>query len=56
MPTGLKSYLDKNQQEQKDLLASAIKQATGDAARPIGMGMYVSGAIAALVGGVAIAL
>lgn len=56
MPTGLKAYIEKNVKEQEELIASVIKKTTGDAARPIGMGVYVSGAIAALVGGVAMAL
>ncbi|KAF1927113.1 uncharacterized protein M421DRAFT_421979 [Didymella exigua CBS 183.55] len=56
MPTGLKAYIEKNVKEQDELIASVIKKTTGDAARPIGMGMYVSGAFAALVGGVVMAL
>lgn len=57
MPTGLKAYIEKNKKEQKDLIESVIKkETTGDAARPVGMGMYVSGALAALVGGAAMAL
>ena len=56
MPTDLKNYLDKSQEEQRELIASVIKKTTGDAARPAGMGFYVSGALAALVGGVAMAL
>ncbi|KAJ4339882.1 hypothetical protein N0V87_002820 [Didymella glomerata] len=57
MPTGLKAYIEKNKKEQQDLIASVIKkETTGDAARPVGMGMYVSGALAALVGGAAMAL
>ncbi|KAF3036999.1 hypothetical protein E8E11_005490 [Didymella keratinophila] len=57
MPTGLKAYIEKNKKEQQDLIASVIKkETTGDAARPIGVGIYVSGALAALVGGVAMIL
>ncbi|KAG9202448.1 hypothetical protein G6514_004424 [Epicoccum nigrum] len=60
MPTDLKNYLDKSQEEQKELIASVLKKATGgstgDAARPISVGFYLSGALAALVGAVAMAL
>jgi hypothetical protein len=56
MPTDLKNYLDKSQEEQRELLANVLKKTTGDAARPIGMGFYFSGALAVLVGGVAMAL
>lgn len=57
MPSGLKTYIEKNKKEQKELIASVIKkETTGDAARPVGMGLYVSGALAAMVGGVAMAL
>jgi hypothetical protein len=56
MPTGLKAYIEKNMKEQNELIESVIEKTTGDAARPVGMGMYVSGALAALVGGVAMAL
>jgi hypothetical protein len=56
MPTGLQNYLDENQKKQNELIASAVKQATSDAARPIGTGFYIHGAVVALIAGVAIAL
>jgi hypothetical protein len=56
MPTDLQNYLNENQKKQDELIASAVKGATGDAARPIGMGVYIHGAIVALIAGVAIAL
>ena len=56
MPTDLKNYIERNRKEQDELLASVVKKTTGDAARSVGMGVYISGAIAAVVAGVAIAL
>lgn len=56
MPTDLKNYFEKNMKVQEELIASVIKKTTGDASRSLGMGVYISGAVAALVGAVAIAL
>lgn len=56
MPTELKSYFDKNQKEQQELIASVVKKTIGDASQPIAKSIYVSGALAALVGALAIAL
>lgn len=52
MPTDLKNYIEKNRKEQDEL----IQKVLNDAARPLNMGVYISGAVAALVGGIAIAL
>lgn len=56
MPTDLKAFLENNMKVQDELIASVVKQTTGDASRSLGLGVYVSGAVAALVGAVAIAL
>ncbi|KAJ8116129.1 hypothetical protein OPT61_g2382 [Boeremia exigua] len=56
MPTDLKNFIENNRKEQDELIKNVLKQSSGDSARPLGMGIYISGAVAALVGGVAIAL
>ncbi|KAH6644672.1 hypothetical protein C7974DRAFT_384074 [Boeremia exigua] len=56
MPTDLQKYLENNMKNGEELIASVVKKTTGDAARPLGMGIYISGAVAALVGGVAAVL
>ncbi|KAF1364539.1 hypothetical protein EJ07DRAFT_172558 [Lizonia empirigonia] len=60
MPTDLKNYIEKNRKEQDEILqsivASATGAATGDAASSRRVSVYISGAIAALVAGVAIGL
>lgn len=54
MPTDMKNYFDNNMEKQEEIRESVIASFKGNAARPIGLGMYFSGAIAALVAGVAI--
>jgi hypothetical protein len=56
MPTDLKNYIEKSRKDQEEFLKSVVEKATGDATRSVGMGVYVSGAIAAMVAGVAFAL
>lgn len=56
MPTDLRNYIEKNQKAQEELIASVIKKTTGDASNSLGKGVYISGAVAAVVGAVAIAL
>lgn len=55
MPTELQAYFEKNGKEQQEIVQSAIKKTTGDATRSFGS-VYISGAVAALVGAVAIVL
>ena len=56
MPTDLKNYIDNNRKEQEDILESILASAKGNTATSKSMGVYVSGAIAALVAAVAVAL
>lgn len=56
MPTDLKNFVESNRKKQDEILASVLASTKGDAARSMGKGVYVSGAIVALVAGVAIAL
>ncbi|KAF2995231.1 hypothetical protein E8E13_002464 [Curvularia kusanoi] len=55
LPTDLKAYGEQIQKEQDELRASVIKKVTGGATRPGNLGVYVSGTIAVLVAGVAMA-
>ncbi|KAJ4362686.1 hypothetical protein N0V95_001394 [Ascochyta clinopodiicola] len=56
MPTDLKNYIEKNRKEQDAIRESVLASVKGDAATSRSMGMYLSGALAAFVAGVAIAL
>jgi hypothetical protein len=56
MPTHLKNYFDNNQKETEELFVSVAKEVTGGATGPVSMEFYVIGVVAALVGGVAMAL
>lgn len=56
MPTDLKNYYDNVQKEQDEIRESVVKAATGDATRITGLGVYVSGAFAALAVGMAVGL
>lgn len=56
MPTDLQNYLNKNQEEQGKLFDKVRKDITGDAPCPVGMGVYMHGAVVAVIAGVAIML
>lgn len=56
MPTDLRNYLDNNRKEQDAIRESILASVKGSASTSRAMGVYISGAIAALVAGVAIAL
>ena len=56
MPTDLKNYFGSNIKKQEELRESVIASVKGEAVRPLGLGIYFSGAVAALVAGVAIGL
>ncbi|KZM20368.1 uncharacterized protein EKO05_0006926 [Ascochyta rabiei] len=56
MPTDLKNYVEKNRQEQDAIRESILASVKGDAATARSLGIYLSGAMAALVAGVAIGL
>jgi hypothetical protein len=55
MPTDLKNYFDDVQKKQDELRESVVSAVKGDAPK-VGMGVYVSGALVALVAGVAVGL
>ncbi len=56
MPTDLKNFIENNRKKQDELIRNVLEKSDGDAARPLGKGIYISGAVAALVGAMAIAL
>ena len=57
MPTDLQAYMESNRKHNEEAIKSIMDEVTkGDAARPVSRGIYVCGAIAAVVAGVAVVL
>jgi hypothetical protein len=56
MPTELKNYYESVQKKQDEIRESVVASVKGDATKSRGLGIYISGVIAALVAGVAIGL
>ncbi|KAL5416312.1 hypothetical protein PMIN04_008206 [Paraphaeosphaeria minitans] len=57
MPSDLQEYLKKEDEARLEFLQDTVEDAVkGDAARPLGMGIYIHGAVAVMIAVVAIAL